>query len=52
MSRVFLNKRTKKKKKTIKIKKDTLIDFNRLSLKTQYKIEFLLPFTSCRKVLV
>ena len=38
LSRVFLDKHTKKYLK-------------RLSLKTQYKSEFLLPFTGCRKVL-
>ena len=38
LSRVFLDKHTKKYLK-------------RLSIKTQFKIELLLPFTGCKKVL-
>ena len=45
LSRVFLDKHTKKKKNTCR-------DLKRLSFKTQFKIEFLLPFTGCRKVLI
>ena len=41
LSRVFLNKQTTK----------TGRHWKRLSFKTQFKIEFFLPFTGCRKVL-
>ena len=44
LSRVFLDKHSKKKKNTWR-------NLKRLSFKTQFKIEFLLPFTGCRKVL-
>ena len=43
LSRVFQKQKTKNKKK-IKNRK-------RLNFMTQFKIEFLLPFTGCRKVL-
>ena len=37
---MFLDKHTK----------NTARDLKRLSFKTKFKIEFLLPFTNCRKV--